>query len=185
VRPDEEPALVRAAQAGDVISLGLLLERHRPALLAHALGLLDGRTADAHDAVQETFVVALRSLQTVRDPAAVGGWLHVVLRNACLMQHRRGARERPIDDPEQVSDRSAWASLEEDLDRLALRAWIWAAIEGLSEALQLPLLLRYFSGAATYEAIAGVCGVPVGTVRSRLARARGRLSEAIATGDER
>src|SRR6266508_4410420 len=81
--------LVRAAQAGDVAGLGELLERYRAPLHASALRLLGhGR---AEDAVQETFVIALRRIGDVRDPDAVGGWLHAVLRNVCLMTLRRDA----------------------------------------------------------------------------------------------
>jgi RNA polymerase sigma-70 factor (ECF subfamily) len=171
--------LVRAARDGDATSLGLLLERYRPSLLAHALRLLDGSTFRAQDAVQETFVVALCKLTTVRDPAAVGGWLHAVLRNACLLQRRRHARERTSEDPGAIADRTVWTSFEEELDQLALRSWIWAGIEELTEPLQLPLVLRYFTGAADYEQIAAICGVPVGTVRSRLNEAKRKLAEAL------
>jgi RNA polymerase sigma-70 factor (ECF subfamily) len=174
-----DAALVRAASDGDATSLGLLLERYRPALLAHAVRLLGGSTVRAQDAVQETFLVAVCRLQTVRDPAAVGGWLHAVLHTACLMQRRAEAHHRSSGDPAAIADRRAWISAEEELDQLALRSWIWTAIESLSEPLQLPLILRYFSGASRYEEIAGICGVPLGTVRSRLNEAKRKLAEAL------
>src|SRR5262249_53795488 len=83
------------------------------------------------------------------------------------------------DDPGAMADRGVCVSVEEELDQLALRSWIWAAIEGLSESLQLPLILRYFSGASSYEEIAAICGVPLGTVRSRLNQAKRKLAEAL------
>ena len=83
--------LVGAAQAEDVASLGELLERYRAPLHAAALRFVGhGR---AEDAVQETFVIALRRIGDVRDPDAVGGWLHAVLRNVCLMTLRRDAQD--------------------------------------------------------------------------------------------
>jgi RNA polymerase sigma-70 factor, ECF subfamily len=155
--------LAHAACAGDAVSLGLLLERRRPGLYAHALGLLGGSRVQAEEAVQETFLVALRKLSTVREPAAVRGWLHAVLRNACLMQLRSEAPERPIDEVASLVDRSLWRSIEEEVDRQQLRRWIWEAVDGLSGPLQVPLMLRYFSGASSYEQIAALCGVPLGT----------------------
>jgi RNA polymerase sigma factor (sigma-70 family) len=169
--------LAGAACAGDAVSLGLLLERHRPGLYAHALRLLNGSPARAEDAVQETFLIALRSLSTVREPAAVGGWLHAVLRNACLMQLRGESRERPGDDVASLVDRTVWLSIEDEIDRQQLRQWIWEAIGRLSEPLQVPLMLRYFSGSSSYEQIAALCGAPLGTVRSRLHEAKHKLAE--------
>ncbi len=64
-----------------------MLQRHRAPLHAAALGMLGHGKAE--DAVQETFAVALRRIGDLRDPDAVGGWLHAVLRNVCLMTVRR------------------------------------------------------------------------------------------------
>jgi RNA polymerase sigma-70 factor (ECF subfamily) len=87
-----DAALPTQAHAGEVEALAGLLERYRPSLYATAIGLLANRD-DALDAVQETFVVALVKLGSLRDPSAVGGWLHRVLRNTCLMRLRRTGRE--------------------------------------------------------------------------------------------
>jgi RNA polymerase sigma-70 factor (ECF subfamily) len=102
-----------------------------------------------------------------------------VLRNACLMQRRSEIQERPVDDVVPLVDGSVWLSIEEDVDRQQLRRWIWEALDGLSEPLQVPLMLRYFSGASSYGQIAALCGVPLGTVRSRLNEAKRKLAEAL------
>src|ERR671926_1800522 len=83
--------LARAAQNGDAASVGVLLERHRAALYALALRIL-GRGPEAQDAVQDTFLIALNSIDRLRKPEAVGGWLRGILRNVCLgrMRERRG-----------------------------------------------------------------------------------------------
>ena len=88
--------LAALARAGEVEALGMLLERYRPSLYAAAIQLLRDRD-DALDAVQETCVVALARLGVLRDPQAVGGWLHTVLRNTCLMRLRSSHRERPLE----------------------------------------------------------------------------------------
>lgn len=170
-----DAALVARARAGEVEALAALLERYRPSLYAVAIGLLHSRD-EALDAVQETCVIALVKLGTLRDPAAVGGWLHRVVRNACLMRLRRNERETPtaeVDVPASVP------APEEAIDQLALRDWVWAAISTLTPDDRATVMLRYFSRCQSYEAIASVTGVPVGTVRSRLHRVRSQLSSAL------
>jgi RNA polymerase sigma-70 factor (ECF subfamily) len=163
--------LATLARAGEVEALAVLLERYRPSLYAAAIRLLRNRD-DALDAVQETCVVALARLGVLRDPEAVGGWLHTVLRNTCLMRLRSGHRERPL---AQVVVPALAPGPEEVLDGHVLRDWVWAALGTLSPDDRLTVMLRHFSRCCGYQAIAAVTGVPVGTVRSRLNRARSRL----------
>lgn len=170
-----DAALVTRSRAGEVDALAALLERYRPALYAAAIALLRSRE-EALDAVQETFVVALVKLESVRDPAAVGGWLHRVLRNTCLLRLRRNGRETPSDDVELPV---VVPAADEAIDRLALRDWVWTAINLLSPDDRVTVMLRYFSRCQSYVDIASVTGVPVGTVRSRLHRVRSQLSSAL------
>jgi RNA polymerase sigma-70 factor (ECF subfamily) len=171
--------LVHAARTGDATSLGLLLERYRASLYAAALQIL-GRRSAAEDAVHETFVVALQRLDDLRDPAAVGGWLHAVARNVCRMELRRRPGELLLAEPElDATERASAPSIEQEIERLALRDWVWAALEELSEPLRLTAMLRYFARVSSYDEIAVLCGVPIGTVRSRLNQARLKLADAM------
>lgn len=72
--------LVRAARRGETAALGLLIARHRAAMLAVATGVLRHRP-DAEDAVQEAVVVALLRIDSLRDPSAAGAWLRTVARD--------------------------------------------------------------------------------------------------------
>jgi RNA polymerase sigma-70 factor (ECF subfamily) len=169
--------LVRAARCGEVAAVALLLERHAPRMRAVALSIL-GPGADTEDVLQDAAVVALRRVTDVRDPEAVGPWLGTVVRNACrsLLRQRRSVEAAgdwiPASD---AADPERW------LERNAMRDWVWEAIERLSPTLRLPLVLRHFSdGVTSYDDIARACGVPVGTVRSRLSQARARLCEELA-----
>ena len=174
---ESDGALATRAQAGEVEALAGLMERYRPSLYAVAIGLLHNRE-DALDAVQETFLIALVKLGSLRDPAAVGGWLHPVVRNTCLMRLRRRGREAPADDIEGP----VLVPMPEDvIDHLALRDWVWGAIGRLNPDDCVTVMLRYFSRCQSYGAIASVTGVPVGTVRSRLHRARSQLTSALAS----
>lgn len=170
--------LVRAAQDGDAIGLGVLLERHRPQMHATALQMLHD-PARAHDAVHDAFLVALRDLGRLRDGGAVGGWLHAIVRNRCLSELRQTRRELPEEAGDAAVDRLALAASEEAIDRLALRDWVWSALARLSEPLRLTAMLRYFGAYPSYEEIAAICGVPVGTVRSRLNQVKVKLAEAL------
>ena len=171
--------LVRSAQSGDSVSLGLLLERYRAPLYGSALRVL-GHGPQAQDAVQDTFLVALRKIDHVREPAAVGGWLHTVLCNVCLMRLREGQREVLFDElPRRAESTASETSVEESIDRLELSEWVWTALGRLPEALQVTAVLRYFSGHASYEEISATLGVPVGTVKSRLSAAKIKLAEAL------
>lgn len=172
--------LVRAAQNGDATSLGILLERHRAPLYALALRIL-GHGPEAQDAVQDTFLIALRTIEQVRDAEAVGGWLRAVVRNVCLRQLRKGRREMILFDEHarRLEREPSESFAEEAIDRLALRDWVWAALLELPEALRITAMMRYFGSYASYEEIAMILGVPTGTVKSRLSQAKLKLAEAL------
>ncbi len=170
--------LVRAARAGDGASLGTLFERYRAPLYALALRLL-GHGPDAQDAVHDTFLVALRQLNQLREPAAVGGWLAAVLRNVCRMRLRARKGELLLEDPPPFAGGASGWSAEEHLERLVLGEWVWAALTTLPEPQRATIMLRYFGRHASYEEIAAVLGVPLGTVRSRLSQAKSRLAETL------
>ncbi|TYC05106.1 sigma-70 family RNA polymerase sigma factor [Micromonospora sp. WP24] len=179
---EDDNALVRLAQAGDATALGLLLARHEAGMRAVAVSLL-GYGPDAEDAVQDATVVALGRIGEVRDPTAVGAWLRTIVRNNCRMI-LRATRPLPVAEPEWFAPPAGSPTPEEALDRGALRDWVWHAIDGLSEPDRLVVLLRYFSDASSYEQIATLCGVPVGTVRSRLSHARRKLADGLRTSAE-
>lgn len=169
--------LVAFAQGGDVASLGVLLERHRPVLLAAALAALRDAPR-AHDAVQETCLVALRRIGDVRDPDAVGPWLHSVLRNVCR-ELWRAQRRAPVVSLEAARDAelvAGEASVADAVERAALGGWLWAAIAELPEPMRATAMLRSFGTWSSYDEIAAILGIPVGTVRSRLSHARERLA---------
>ena len=114
--------LARAAQSGDAVSLGILLERHRGPLYALALRFL-GHGPDAQDAVQDVFLIALRTIDRLREPEAVGGWLRGILRNVCLRRLReRRQGEIPLAElPPRAGSSFLESSVEETIDSLAMR----------------------------------------------------------------
>jgi RNA polymerase sigma-70 factor (ECF subfamily) len=155
--------LVHAARSGSSEALGTLLARHRPAAYATAVSLL-GCGDRAQDAVQDACLIAMRRLSELREPAAFGPWLRAIARSACLMSLRR-PRPEPLGDDLPVADHE-----------LEPREWVWGAVNALPEEQRLTILLRYFGRECSYEEIARLCDVPVGTVRSRLSAARRALA---------
>ncbi|MGJ5181657.1 RNA polymerase sigma factor [Bradyrhizobium oligotrophicum] len=173
IRPSDAELAV-AARGGDCACLGVLLERHRARLYAAALGVL-GYGPQAEDAVHDAFLIALRHIGDLKEPQAVVGWLLSILHRCCLQQLRRRRREvltaevpdRPDDGP----------SIEERLEKVALREWVWNALGKLPESQQATAVLRYFGSYHSYEELAAILAVPIGTVRSRLSEAKRKLAE--------
>jgi RNA polymerase sigma factor (sigma-70 family) len=167
--------LVGTARAGDAASFGTLLERHRASLYASALSIL-GERGEAQDAVQDAFLIALQRLADLREPTAAAAWLHAIVRNACRMR-LRASRETPSEIL--TLDRRDELDPEDALERLALRDWVWTALERLPESLRATIMLRYFTRRCSYAEIGAILGIPIGTVRSRLNQAKRRLADAL------
>ncbi|MEU2133213.1 sigma-70 family RNA polymerase sigma factor [Streptomyces sp. NPDC018352] len=184
--PSDED-LTRRAQSGETGALGLLLTHHQASMRAVALSLL-GSGPEVDDVMQDAALVALRRIGDVREPAAVGAWLRAVVRNAARMR-LRATRETPglegLDHLLLGDHAPSQPSRPEMLiEQHAMRDWIWGAMEQLQPQLRLVLILRYFSGITSYQEIADVCEVPVGTVRSRLHQAREKLARVLLASAE-
>jgi len=133
---------------------------------------------EAEDVVHDAFLVALGHIGELRDPSAAGAWLRAIVRTQALMR-LRSRRERPEADLDALAGASDGAAPEEAIEALALRGWVWSALERLSEPLRVVALLRFFGTQSSYESIAAILDVPVGTVRSRLSQAKLRLVDAL------
>ena len=170
--------LIRSAARGDAAALGAVLHRHRPALVVTAVALT-GRD-EAEDVVHDAFLIAMRHVGELRDPSAAGAWLRAIVRTEALMR-LRGRRERPMADIDALAEVGGGPGPEEAIEALALRAWVWSALERLSEPLRVVALLRFFATRCSYQEIAAILDLPVGTVRSRLNQVKLRLAEALLT----
>jgi RNA polymerase sigma-70 factor (ECF subfamily) len=168
---------VADARRGDAAAASVLLQRHRGRMHAVSLALL-GPGADAADAVQDACLIALQRLDTLRDPELVGAWLCGITRNVC--RQTMSSRWREVAKSEHLGELA-----DADLDPAEILAarvtsdWLWTAIDGLSPPLRHAIVLRHFSRASSYDAVAAVLGVPVGTVRSRLSEARRTLTSSL------
>ena len=106
--------------------------------------------------------MALRKIDLLNEPAAVGGWLHAVLRNVWLMRLRIGRGEILFDEMQpHTREPPSEMSVEESIDQLAMREWVWTALSELPEVLRVTAMLRYFGSHASYEEIAAILGAPL------------------------
>jgi RNA polymerase sigma-70 factor (ECF subfamily) len=137
---------------------------------------------DAEDAVQDAYLRALRYFDGFR-----GGdgrvWLLMIVRNSCMSAHtRRGAAAVTEFDEAHHSGAIADDHPEAALLRSAARASVRRALDTLPFKFREAIVLRELEG-LSYKEIGDAVGVPVGTVMSRLSRARQRLREALGTPD--
>jgi RNA polymerase sigma-70 factor (ECF subfamily) len=146
-----------------------LVEGHLDAL--HGYALARTRSADlAKEVVQCTFLKAFEKRSQLREPQAARAWLMAILRNEIAMEHRAHARfvVWEPDDFEAVAHPDSHA--EEGVDPELLAA-LPEALAGLSEGARDILNLRYQQD-LSYDEISDLLGVPLGTVQSRIHRAK-------------
>jgi RNA polymerase sigma-70 factor (ECF subfamily) len=168
-------------------SVEQLVEEHYAALYRYAYRL-SGAAADAEDLTQEAFCKAQASLGQLRDPGRAKPWLFSILRNAYLHRVRSDRQERrvPLDEVGDLAEPLPEPLPAIDPERLQ------EALNELPEVFRTPIILYYFED-FSYRDIADQMDLPIGTVMSRLARAkaylRGRLlppsPEAVADGPRR
>lgn len=175
---------------------GSWFEKEVMALLTDLLGAaqrLAGDRAEAEDLVAETVARAWERRGDLRERDRFRGWVFRILRNAFISRRRkRGARPDEVPLPEEGDDAPAfslfdrlhqpfllwWGGAEEKfLDEL-LQEDLASAVDQLPEVYRTPVVLADVQE-FTYAEIAEVLDIPVGTVRSRLARGRARLQEAL------
>ena len=143
-----------------------LVEAHYEALYRYAYRL-SGAAHLAEDLTQETFCQAQRNLHQLRDQARAKSWLFTILRNEFLHRLRSSKQEKEIslDGLAELPERTAEPALPID------SAQLQAALSELPEAFRTPIILYYFED-FSYKDIAEQMNVPLGTVMSRLARAK-------------
>jgi RNA polymerase sigma-70 factor (ECF subfamily) len=176
--PQVDIDLVRRVQAGDSAAFDLLVRKYQ-----HRVAALIGRYipdwSECQDVAQEAFLRAYRAIGNFRGDAQFYTWLHRIAVNTAknhLVAHNR----RPPTDDIDVSDAEQFESglrlrdndtPERELMRQQMEQTVMRAVDGLPEELRTAITLREVEG-LSYEEIAGRMDCPIGTVRSRIFRAR-------------
>lgn len=175
-----------AAQGGDRKALDQLLRRHYDRM--HAVcRRITGNEADAADAAQEAMIAVVRGLPRFDGRSAFGTWVYRIATNASLDELRR-RRRRPL-----LSSRDSYVNGKEmpeaidvdgelRIDHMADRFEISAALSDLPEDFRVPVVLRDVAD-LDYSEIAEILNVPIGTVKSRIARGRAQVAASISRGN--
>ena len=186
-----EKTLIRAAQRGDLEAFNHLILRYQNLLFGIALRLLNDEDAAA-DAVQEALISAFRRFDTFRGDS-LRSWLARVVVNACYDEIRKKRRQHsiPLEQFNAEGDEietSYWlvdpqADPEVHYESSELESAIQKSLNKLPAIYRLVLVLVDVEG-LSYEEAASAAGVPVGTVKSRLARARLQMQKSLQTAGE-
>jgi RNA polymerase sigma-70 factor (ECF subfamily) len=137
-----------------------------------------GSPTDAEEAMQDTFIRIARSADTFRGDSRLSTWVHRVATSACQDLLRKAAR-RPQTPMEDVAKAAAAAGLDEgpdEADGAATRDQIRRALATLDDTSRMIVVLCAIEG-HEYAEVAEILAIPVGTVKSRLFRARARLAD--------
>jgi RNA polymerase sigma-70 factor, ECF subfamily len=164
--------LVRQAQAGDGRAFNALVSKYRARIMQLTLRYARNE-ADAEDLVQDTFLKAYRGLLSFRGDASFYSWLHRIAINAAKTAFHVHARDAhvvsmEVTGSEQLEEPATPENLAVTDEILAA---IGAAIDALCEEQRRAIVLREIDG-LSYQQVAGAMSCPVGTVRSRVFRAR-------------
>lgn len=157
-----------------------LIEAHSPGLYRYGYRL-SGSATDAEDLVQETFGKAVARLDQLRDPERAKSWLYRILRNAYLHKVRDQKRHKTV-SLEAVGDLPTDDGTAIDSRFGVDPARLQEALNDLDETFRTPLILFYFED-FSYRDIAGQLDLPIGTVMSRLARAKAYLRSRLVPED--
>ena len=154
----------------------IMIQKYRESLLYHAICIVKDRD-EAYDLVQEVFIRAIREERLFTPDFRIKAWLYRVTSNLCFNLVRNKKRRSAILDAAKMSDRS-------DADQIAdifsdeRRVEVLRAISTLSEEHQNILMMRYYND-LSYKELSEVLDVKLGTVMSRLSRARSKLLEVL------
>jgi RNA polymerase sigma-70 factor (ECF subfamily) len=180
--------LLRRISDGDLLAVGALYDRYAPTLLGIALRIMRER-AEAEDVVHDAFViVGDRARQYAADRGSVGAWLVTLVRNLSIdrtrRRDRRGAIARDVFAHEPAA---AAGDVHADPEAHALgaarRDRVRRALATLPDVQRSTLEIAFFEG-LSYPEIAEREGVPLGTIKSRAARALAALREALQSQEE-
>jgi RNA polymerase sigma-70 factor (ECF subfamily) len=171
--------LLPGCRRGDEAAWRALVERHTRRVFGLAYRFT-GRGEEAEDLTQEIFVKVYQTLHKYREAdGPFGAWLLAVARNHAIDHYRRGRQERARREEDPLVLDTARANEEhpiEGLEREKRARIVHRGLRALPQELRLPLVLCDLQG-MSYDEIASTLAVPLGTVKSRINRARIELAK--------
>lgn len=182
----DEIALIQAARGGDVDSFNRLVLAYQDMVYSHAFRMI-GEEESADDATQNTFLSAYNHLNSFRG-GSFKAWLLRIVTNACYDELRRRKRRptvplEPLDDAGEEVESPHWMvdpgdQPEERVQRIELQRAIQHCLESLPDEFRSTVVMVDVQGMDYFDASEAL-GKPIGTIKSRLARARLRLRDCL------
>ena len=176
----DDKSLIEACRAGDTEAFGVLVRRYQDRLYPTVFRLT-GCADEAHDLLQEAFLRAFEKLGRFQGESSFYTWVYRIAVNLALSGRRKrrpvlrlqhGRNGAVVDPPDAAPESDPSAPLERaERDRL-----IQEALGALAPDHRAVVIMKEYDG-LHYDEIGSILGIPVGTVRSRLHRARGELRE--------
>ncbi len=177
--PEDEQALIRLARRGDLDAFNALVLRYQDSAYTLAFRIM-GEPHSAADAAQEAFITAYRRLNTYRG-GSFRAWLMRITTNQCYDELRRRQR-RPAVSVEDMGDDPALPDDADTPEEIAQQRELQRAIQDCISALnpdQRVVLVLCDVEELDYQAIADQVGAQIGTVKSRLSRARASVRDCL------
>jgi RNA polymerase sigma-70 factor (ECF subfamily) len=182
----DEAGLIQEAQQGDLEAFNRLILAYQDRVYNQAFRVL-GEYQSADDATQEAFISAYKNIRTFRG-GSFRAWLLRIVTNACYDELRRKKRRpttplEPVDDEGEEIESPHWIAdpgelPEDNVARSELANAIQACLDQLSDDFRVVVVLVDVQGLDYLEA-SEIIGKPLGTIKSRLARARNRMRDCL------
>lgn len=182
----DEAALIELARKGDLDAFNRLVLAYQDMAFNLAARMLNDDDS-AEDVTQTAFISAYRSLDSFRG-GSFRAWVMRMVTNACYDELRRRKRRptvslEPVNDDDEEIESPAWLaddgpSPEDALERAELESALQACLQGLPEDFRVVVLMVDVEG-LDYQEVSVATGKPLGTVKSRLARARMKMRECL------
>ncbi len=187
----DDVAIVRQVRCGDMEAFGLIVAKYQDRIY-NVLLRICGRAADAEELAQEAFLRSLEQLDKFQGKSRFYTWLFRIAVNLALSQKRRGARVRfqslssggeydgfPAGNVTAAMVGRRELNPPDAAMAVEAKERVLAAVDDLNDEYRIVVILRDFED-MSYAQIAEVLGVPVGTVKSRICRARALLRDKLA-----
>jgi len=181
-----ERELIHRAKQGDMLAFEELILQHEKIVYNLALRMMN-HSEDAKDISQEVFLKAYRSLSNFDERSAFSTWLYRITHNTCIdeMRRRKGKQSYSLEEELENEEGSMQRQIadegdtpEESLLREEQKSEILQALDTLTEEHKMAIILRDVKG-LSYEEIAEIQELSLGTVKSRISRARNQLKTEI------
>jgi RNA polymerase sigma-70 factor (ECF subfamily) len=182
----DEIALIQSAKQGDLDSFNRLVLSYQDLVYSHAYRMI-GEEEYADDATQNTFISAYNHLSSFRG-GSFKAWLLRIVTNACYDELRRRKRRptvplEPVDDAGEEIETARWMvdpgeKPEDQVERVELQHAIQHCLDNLPDEFRSTVVMVDVEGMDYLEASQAI-GKPIGTIKSRLARARMRLRDCL------